>query len=395
MKTSSCNICKKKSLKKILIFGKKPIVHHLKNSKDVKEKKYEFDIAKCKNCGHLQIYKNINPKILYKDYFTPSSWKNNWHSELLLEKMISIYNLKKSDQILEIGSNDGYFIDKLKKKNYNNIYGVEPSNDVFEQSKKKKHNVINNFFSHKIVKQKFKLKNKFDLIYSRQVLEHITDLKTFFEEISKSLKDKGYLMLEVPDHDMNYENFDYSFWEEHVNYFNKDTLEILLKKYGYRIIHHETTLFSGKAIIVFAQKIKKISFRIQSKNEKKLENYKINFTKFVNEFKKFLKKFKKDIYIYGCGNRSCNIVNLLDLSNYISGFIDDNKKKQNKFVPGSNLKIFSPKDIDLKKCIILLGVNSENENSILNKIKNNNNIYSILPPSRLLPDFWQNLIDKK
>ena len=50
MKTPSCNICKKKSLKKILIFGKKPIVHHLKNSKNVKEKKYEFDIAKCKNC---------------------------------------------------------------------------------------------------------------------------------------------------------------------------------------------------------------------------------------------------------------------------------------------------------------------------------------------------------
>ena len=80
MKTPSCNICKKKSLKKILIFGKKPIVHHLKNSKNVKEKKYEFDIAKCKNCGHLQIYKNINPKILYKDYFTPSSWKNNYSS---------------------------------------------------------------------------------------------------------------------------------------------------------------------------------------------------------------------------------------------------------------------------------------------------------------------------
>ena len=40
MKTPSCNICKKKSLKKILIFGKKPIVHHLKNSKNVKEKKY-------------------------------------------------------------------------------------------------------------------------------------------------------------------------------------------------------------------------------------------------------------------------------------------------------------------------------------------------------------------
>ena len=112
----SCNICNKKKLRKILVFGKKPIVHHLKKKKSEKENKYQFDIAKCKNCGHLQIYKGINPKILYKDYFTPSSWKINWHAMLLIEKMITLYNLNTNSQILEVGSNDGFFIEEFKKK---------------------------------------------------------------------------------------------------------------------------------------------------------------------------------------------------------------------------------------------------------------------------------------
>ena len=121
MNKISCNLCGKKKLKKILYFGKKPIVHHLKKSIHDKESKFEFDIANCKNCGHLQIYKNIDPQVLYKDYFTPSSWKNNWHSKLLLEKTISIFNLKKNNQILEIGSNDGYFIEEFKKKKFKNV----------------------------------------------------------------------------------------------------------------------------------------------------------------------------------------------------------------------------------------------------------------------------------
>ena len=202
-------------------------------------------------------------------------------------------------------------------------------------------------------------------------------------------------MLEVPDHDMNYENFDYSFWEEHVNYFNLKTLELLLQKNNFRILHHETTLYSGKALIVFAEKNKKkMKFFTSSKdNFNKINNYKKNFKVFKNKLEDFLKKFKKNIYIYGCGARSCNFVNLVGIGKYISGFVDDNKLKQNKYVPDSNLKIFSPNQINLDDSVILLGVNTENENAIIKKT-NSKHVYSILPPSTRLPDFWKIMIEK-
>ena len=38
-----------------------------------------------------------------------------------------------------------------------------------------------NFFSNKIINKEFKLKKKFDLIYSRQVLEHIPNLNNFLK----------------------------------------------------------------------------------------------------------------------------------------------------------------------------------------------------------------------
>ena len=128
-------------------------------------------------------------------------------------------------------------------------------------------------------------------------------------------------------------------------------------------------------------------------NFNKINNYKKNFKVFKNKLEDFLKKFKKNIYIYGCGARSCNFVNLVGIGKYISGFVDDNKLKQNKYVPDSNLKIFSPNQVNLDDSVILLGVNTENENAIIKKT-NTKHVYSILPPSTRLPDFWKIMIEK-
>lgn len=393
---NKCNVCNKTKLHKVLDFGKKPIVHHLKKTPEAKEIRYNFCIATCNNCSHLQILKPINASILYQNYFTPSSWKNNWHVDLLLQKMVTIFNLKENDKILEVGSNDGYFLEKFRKKNFKYVYGIEPSSDVYKISKKKGLKVFNDFFSYSSVKKNFKLTNKFDMIFSRHVLEHISDLSFFFKQLNMSLKKNGHLVLEVPDHDMFYENYDYSFWEEHTNYFNKQVLEHLLKINNFRIIHHESTLYSGKSLILFAekstQKNKSINFL---RNKKIVRDYKKQFNNFVRMMKNFLKKFNKKIYVYGCGARSCNFVNLTNLSKYIDGFIDDNRNKQNKFVPGCNLKIFSPESVDLKNSVILLGVNTENEPNIFKKLRKNKNVYSILPPSKHLPFFWKKLADSR
>ena len=48
-----------------------------------------------------------------------------------------------------------------------------------------------------------------------------SDLNEVLETAHSMLKKGGKLMIEVPLHDMYIENYDYTFWEEHVNYFTK------------------------------------------------------------------------------------------------------------------------------------------------------------------------------
>ena len=108
---------------------------------------------------------------------------------------------------------------------------------------------------------------------------------------------------------------------------------------------------------------------------------------------------KGNIGIYGCGARSSTIANFLNLDDYISCFIDDQKEKQGLFVPGARLEICSKRTIvdkDIKH--IILGVNAENEHSVIRSAQLNNNSISwdsILPPSRFLPQFWRQLVNNK
>ncbi|EMN97181.1 hypothetical protein LEP1GSC110_0053 [Leptospira interrogans serovar Medanensis str. UT053] len=78
----------------------------------------------------------------------------------------------------------------------------------------------------------------------------------------------------------------------------------------------------------------------------------------------------------------------------MSYFIDDQTEKQNLYVPGSRLQIISSDKLSEKIDHVLLGVNTENENRVLTKRLNKGITYnSILPPSRLLPEFWEEMIN--
>jgi hypothetical protein len=225
------------------------------------------------------------------------------------------------------------------------------------------------------------------------VIEHIPDLHEFLDGIYDVLQPNGGLVLEMPDHSMNYETLDYTFWEEHVNYFTLHTLSALLAMHGFETVHHESTLFSGKAFFIFAQKKAgaRQSHPIRNLDHERAMRYKTQYPALQKSLRDFLESRKGNgIAVYGAGARSCNFVNLLGLKDYVDVFVDDQPEKQNKYVPGSERVIRPYDEAQDQKKFFLLGVNCENESKVI-KRRNLTSFASILPPSRYLPDFWRAL----
>jgi 2-polyprenyl-3-methyl-5-hydroxy-6-metoxy-1,4-benzoquinol methylase len=393
----SCRICESTIIGFQLNFGNYPIVHELYKI-ITKCATYPFHLVSCKNCGFIQILDPIPAKILYKNYFTISSWKNQPHIPRLVEVIEGLSLINKNSKIIDVGCNDGSFLNFLKNKGYTNLSGVEPTSDAWKIASLSGLNVVNEFLTESLANSEF-LSESYDLITTRQVLEHIIDLDDFIRSLKYLLKKDGTLVIEIPDSELNLDFLDYALWEEHVNYFTLSTVTNLLKKHGFIIIHHEITLFSGRALTIFCQKNNSPSSPLlpvyRNIDEIKIANYFTNFENYKLALHGFLKKITQPIAIYGCGARSSNFVNFNAISPFISCFIDDQIEKANLFVPGCDLKITHYDRSIHKNYYILLGVNTENEKKII--IKNNldvNSLASILPPSFLLPDFWKRLINK-
>jgi len=391
MSVSQCRLCKKGQINELIDFGMQPIVHELQKMKSDK-KKYPFRLGCCNECDFLQLIYTIDPEILYDDYFTLSSWKNQPHMDRLIEVSESITGMNQNSKILEIGCNDGTFLLRLRDLGYKNIVGIEPTKDAYEKTLEIGLDIENDFFSKELAHKKYAPKS-FDIIITRQVLEHIINLEDFIESVKYILKDNGKFIIEVPDSGMNLDMLDYALWEEHVNYFTISTLSKLLMEYDFQVVHYETTLFSGKALTVFCEKNKQTKgCLLDNVDRGKITYYEKQWSNFNSKLHNFLDMQDRPIVIYGCGARSSTFVNFTNIGKYIQVFVDDQAEKQSNILPGSNI-VIKPWNDKYKDYIVLLGVNAENEYKVIRKRGLDIvNTYSILPPSSLLPGFWREII---
>jgi len=390
---TSCRICSSINAKPAFTFKNHPIVHHLKKNHSSNDLyNGSLDLYECLNCGFLFSKDYFAPAtVLYENYITLSGQKAQIHAQRLVDTIGYFINTLKP-RILEIGCNDGSFIKLLNASGYDRIDAVEPANDAYLQALTITDNVLNDFFSVDLAEKQLDAYS-YDVVVTRQVLEHISDLHNFLQGIKQVLAVNGLLVIEIPDHSMNYHFCDYSFWEEHINYFTLNTLRQLLAFHGFSIFYYETAIFSGQALIVYCHlntTDKSVHFRDYDLDRRK--DYIQAFPEFKSSFQSYLQGVKthhESIYVYGAGCRSLCLLDFLDCDKLINAYIDDSSDKAKSYTAGSSKAILSFEETN-PDAFYLLGVNAEIEARLIAKRKFPIFSYcSILPPSNRLPTFWQ------
>ena len=119
-------ICKNK-LKQKINFGNLPLINNYKRKKNLK--KYPVVISQCEKCFLIQLKYSVSDKLLFSNnysYLSGNSREKIYNFESILAKIKKL-SKKKNPRILDIGSNDGSFLE-LVKKEYPKVLGVEPTN---------------------------------------------------------------------------------------------------------------------------------------------------------------------------------------------------------------------------------------------------------------------------
>ena len=246
-KLKNCLACNSKELQQVLDLNKQPLANSYLKNKRVKEKKYELKVNVCLKCTHLQLSIAVNPEKIYRKYDYVSGTTQTYKKYMKKFYKICTKNNKKLiyKNILDIGCNDGSQLDIFKFNKFK-TFGVDPAKNIYKISSKK-HNVICDFFTEKVVK---KLNKKFDFIISQNSFAHNPNPVEFLRNAKKLMHDKSSMIIQTSQADMcrNYE-FD-TIYHEHINFFNVRSMIELLKRSNLRLhkvikdpIHGSSYLF--------------------------------------------------------------------------------------------------------------------------------------------------------
>jgi NDP-4-keto-2,6-dideoxyhexose 3-C-methyltransferase len=354
-----CRNCKNISFFKIAKIGSQPI-SSLFLKKKIKIKNYSLDLYRCISCNLIQLSKIPNLKDMYGPQYGYKTSVSNLMINHLREKVKELekYKIfKNNSNILDIGSNDGTFLNFFSnsKKNFQ-LYGIDPSASAFLDSYKKDINIIIDFFNENSVNKFFKKKKiKFSLITSYAMFYDIEEPNEFCKDISNLLEKNGIWSLEFSYFPLLLKNLTYDqICHEHCIYYSLTTFNNIAKKNNLKIINFSINEINGGSIeIVCSRKdsnYKSNLIKINQVLDEEKKIYQDDFNRFnlrIQNSKKILKLFlekhtKTEVVGYGASTKGNVILNYCNITNkHISYICDANPSKIGKFTPGSHIQIIS------------------------------------------------------
>lgn len=265
---------------------------------------------------------------------------------------------------LEIGCADGYLLHKLKLRGAKNVVGCEPGPMGRKGEEKYGIRILNNFFEPKLFKEKF------DLIFSYGVIEHVYNPLKFINLSKSCLKESGKIFVGVPNCENKLRLGDISvLGHEHWNYFTKESLKNLL--ISCKLTDVNTVVGINEAMIYgwgtnsnSSQEILDIS--------KKTEQLFYTFCGRIRTLIPILQKqigeieaYSKTLGLYGGG---LNLIAVLR-HKFEPRFFDGDNAKYGKFFPGYENPIENPINLITNKVNELWIMAIDYDEEIINYLK--------------------------
>lgn len=377
---SRCRICRGKLIK-IIDFGKIALVGDFPKKK-IKQKKYKISLNYCKICKHVQIAEILNPNLLFKEYFweTGISKSNIYLMEGIIKK-IKKFKINAKSKVLEIASNDGSFLELIKKKFKCFVLGIDPAKNLKKISDKKKVLSISDYFNSKLSRKLLSRFGYFDFIFARNVIAHVSNPNEIFNGVKNLLTDEGTFILEVPHlgNIFQFNQYD-NIFHEHVGFHSLKSILDLSQNNSLKIFDVEKIDSQGGSLRCYICKksskktVSKKVFQIFDKEKKlglfypkELKKFKLKILSHINSMKNLIQSLKlknKKISVYGASGKGQALLQFCNLRyNNIDCAYDKSKLKQGRYTPGTFIKIKKPSKLKRQNTdyLLILSWNIKNE----------------------------------
>ena len=363
-------------------FGKMPIANaFLKKENFENEFFFDLEVGFSEKVSLFQLKDHPSPSQMFNDkypFFTSSSEAMKSHFKKFSDYIIKNY-LKSDSKVIEVGSNDGTFLENFKNKNFK-YAGFEPSSNVAKLANQNNIYTINEFFNTETVELVKDFKGATDVIYAANVICHIPDLINFIKSVDKLLKDDGVLIFEEPYLGSMIEKTSYDqIYDEHIYMFSASSVKKVFNLFDFELIDAIKQVTHGGSMryVISRKKKKLINKNVQIiLDEEKRDNidniescllFKRNCELSKKRIFDLINKFKtegKKVVGYAATSKSTTILNYCNIDNKSIDYIcDTTEEKIGKYSPGMHIPIVSIEHFrnDNPDAVYLFAWNHKNE----------------------------------
>lgn len=164
---------------------------------------YNIDVKRFFKAEYVEVYKCLDTGFLfYYPYSLAGDEKlyeelqkhNGYYSTWNWEHQVVYDIIRKDNKVLEVGCGIGNFLQKLEENNIE-CCGLELNNEAVKLCTQKKLTVFNELLENHVQTHS----NVYDIVCSFQVLEHISEPRSFIESCINAAKVGGKIIFGVPN----------------------------------------------------------------------------------------------------------------------------------------------------------------------------------------------------
>lgn len=352
-----CRLCGHK-VESVIDFGLVPLANDFVEDAEDSKGSFPLNVIRCSHCMSVQLKHEVDPSVLFSEYSYTSPQALKTHFSEFVDTVTKSLELPVDAKVFEIGGNIGLLGAEFKERGYNNLYNVDPAENLATQSTAAGMKTYTEFFSKEFA-EKFVAENgQVDLVVGLNVFAHIPNLTDIFDGIRILLKDTGSVVFENAYLLDTLKNADLGqFYLEHTYYHSILPLDLFLSKRDLYINDVTFNQVQCGSFRVFASPSKKSSIKVLDIIAEEISSIERLFgqmgerVEFVGkELLDILSKARernpnRKIAIYGVPAKLALILDVFELSKFFDVAYEDASIKLGKLVPGTSIPIVSTEKI--------------------------------------------------
>lgn len=352
---SRCRACGSANLIPVFDLGLQPLANDFRKPGEDRSGFAPLSILLCKDCTLAQLSVVVNHHLLYDQYSyvtSPTETMKEHFQNLLYE----IEPQFPGGTVLEIGSNDGAFLEFLHRHRFEKVVGIDPAENLALPASQRGIKTITDVFDHDSAKDAKDILGQIDIVIARHVFAHVDDWPAFISAIEDVSHPETLVCIECPYcYDMLEKNEWDTVYHEHLSYVTVTAMDRLLSKTSFRL--HKVIKYpihGGSILMILRRKDSTVGPHVSVENFIEEEKKQTDPIDRWRNFEITFRKQRIDLMMYvrglvSCGNtvigfgasaKSTVAINSCKFTREQLRFVTDTTSfKQGRLIPGTDIPV--------------------------------------------------------